>query len=108
MIDTSALVAGLVADHVHHDVARVELRGGVRIPAIVMAETFSVLRRAFGQTATEAESLLHPWSADVNAVLPTTADAVLVTFGRLQSSTWAAASMTPWWPRSASSTTFPW
>ncbi|CAN5265748.1 hypothetical protein BH23ACT9_BH23ACT9_14480 [soil metagenome] len=82
MIDTSALVAGLVADHVHHDLARLELRRGLRIPAIVMAETFAVLRRAFGQTAAGAESLLHPWSADVDAVLPTTAHAVRATFGR--------------------------
>jgi predicted nucleic acid-binding protein len=63
VIDTSALVAGTVADHVHDDLAREELRGGLGIPAIVMAETFALRRRAFGLTAAGAESLLHPWTA---------------------------------------------
>lgn len=82
MIDTSALVAALVADHDHHAVARTHLRRDGAIPAIVLAATFSELRRTFGQTAGAAASLLHPWTARPDGVLPTSQSAVVTTFAR--------------------------
>jgi predicted nucleic acid-binding protein len=81
-MDTSALVAALVGDHEHHLAARAHLRPGVPIAAIVLAETFSQLRRTFAQPARSATSLLAPWVDDPLLVLPTSAAAVHDTFAR--------------------------
>lgn len=81
-MDTSALLAALVADHEHHELARARLRPGLRITAIVLAEAFSALRRSFGQPATAAAALLAPWTAEGGGVLPTTERAVIDTFRR--------------------------
>lgn len=75
-MDTSALVAGLVADHQHHRRARRHLRADGSVPAIVVAETFSQLRRTFGQSASTAIGLLTPWTHDPERVLPTSGTAV--------------------------------
>lgn len=80
MIDTSAMVAALVAGHEHHDVARRHLTATTRVPAIVLAETYAQLRRTFGQPALAAVQLLAPWAQDVEHVLPTTAAAVVTVF----------------------------
>jgi predicted nucleic acid-binding protein len=82
VIDTSALVAALVADHEHHTLVRPHLAEVTAVPAIVLAETFSQLRRTFGQSATAAAALLAPWAADRKKVLPTSAAAVTATFAR--------------------------
>lgn len=82
MIDTSALVAGLVAEHEHHARARPELRGDLRVPVIVVAESFAVLRRAFGLSAATAGALLQRWTADADRLLPTTASATATIFAR--------------------------
>ena len=82
MIDTSALVAALVADHEYHAVARPHLADVAAIPAIVLAETFSQLRRTFGQGAATAAALLAPWAADRKRIIHTTASAVTATFAR--------------------------
>ncbi|MBA3741804.1 PIN domain-containing protein [Sporichthya sp.] len=74
-MDTSALVAALVADHQYHSLARPHLRADGRLPAIVLAETFSQLRRTFGQSAANSAALLRPWWADRKRILPTTAAA---------------------------------
>jgi predicted nucleic acid-binding protein len=81
-MDTSALVAALVADHEHHALARPHLAAGKSVAAIVLAETFAQLRRTFGQPAAAAAALLAPWSGDQRRVLPTTAAAVRTTFAR--------------------------
>lgn len=81
-MDTSALVAALVADHEHHLLARAHLRPDVPIGAIVLAETFSQLRRTFAQPARTAIALLAPWTGDRAHVLPTSAAAVVDTFAR--------------------------
>lgn len=82
MIDTSALVAGLVADHEHHDLARPHL-GGARVPAIVLAETFAQLRRTFRQRADTSAALLRPWwGAAPERVLPTSAATLSTALGR--------------------------
>lgn len=81
MMDTSALVAALIVDHEHHEICRPELRKA-RLPAIVLAETFSQLRRTFGQSAATAAEVLRPWISDVSRILPTTSTAVVTTFAR--------------------------
>lgn len=82
MMDTSALVAALIAEHEHHKLARPHLRADGRIPAIVLAETFAQLRRTFGQSAAIAAALLAPWTGYTERVLTTSADAVKEIFGR--------------------------
>lgn len=82
MMDTSALVAALVADHEHHGLSRQHLHRDTRLPAITLAETFSQLRRTFGQPAAAAAALLHPWAADRRRVLPTSASSVTAVFRR--------------------------
>lgn len=81
-MDTSALVAALVADHEHHVLARGHLRAGEPLAAIVLAETFSQLRRTFGQPARTAASLLSTWTGDRERILPTSEDAVAAIFTR--------------------------
>lgn len=80
MIDTSAMVAALVAGHEHHEVARSHLSTTTRVPAIVLAETYAQLRRTFGQPASASAQLLAPWTQDAKRVLPTTASAMVAVF----------------------------
>ncbi len=82
MMDTSALVAALIAEHEHHSLARPHLRPDLRLPAIVLAETFAQLRRTFGQSAATAAAVLRPWTGELARILPTTQAAVSTTFGR--------------------------
>lgn len=82
MMDTSALVAALVADHEHHAIARPRLRKDGAVPAVVLAETFSQLRRTFGQTPGAAAELLRTWTGDPGRILPTTPSAVSTVFAR--------------------------
>lgn len=77
MMDTSTLVAALVADHEHHRLARGHLRADRPIPAIVLAETFAQLRRTFGQPTHAATALLRPWTSDPGRVLATSQTAVV-------------------------------
>lgn len=81
-MDTSAFVAALVADHEYHTRARAHLASARAIPAIVLAESFSQLRRTFGQSAAAAAALLAPWTGDRKRVLPTTAAALIATLAR--------------------------
>lgn len=57
MIDTSVMVAGLVANHEFHGLARPHVAAAAsgRVPGIVLAETWAALRRA-------------PWNLDVRTV----------------------------------------
>lgn len=82
MIDTSVMVAGLVASHEFHQVARPHLRSQSRVPAIVLAETYAQLRRAFAQPAEVATELLRTWTGAENRILPTSASAVRSVFDR--------------------------
>jgi predicted nucleic acid-binding protein len=81
MMDTSALVASLVRGHEHHARARAELPAVVSLPVIVVAETYSILRRAFGQPARVATELLAPWS-NPTALIPTSTDAMATALAR--------------------------
>lgn len=81
MIDTSAVVAALIEDHEHHALARPALTTASRIPAIVMAETYSQLRRTFGQSARSAAQLLRPWSV-TDRLIATTAGATATVLER--------------------------
>lgn len=81
-MDTSALVAALVVDHEHHRLARPHLRLEGSLPAIVLAETFSQLRRTFNQPAAAAAALLAPWTGRPRRVLPTSRRAVVAVFAR--------------------------
>lgn len=82
MIDTSALVAALISDHEHHHLARPYLANVTHVPAIVLAEAFSQLRRTFGQSAAISAGLLNPWWDDERTILPTSQDAVSTVMGR--------------------------
>jgi predicted nucleic acid-binding protein len=81
MMDTSALVASLVRGHEHHARARAELPAVVSLPVIVVAETYSILRRAFGQPARVATELLAPWS-NPTALIPTSTDVMSTALAR--------------------------
>ena len=81
MMDTSALVASLVRGHEHHARARAELPAAVSLPVIVVAETYSILRRAFGQSSRVAVELLAPWS-DPAALLPASANVMATALTR--------------------------
>ena len=66
MMDTSALVAALDPDdHQHHALSRPHLVVDIRLPAIVLAETFAQLRRTFGQSAPTATAVVSPLAAVV-------------------------------------------
>lgn len=82
MIDTSAMVAALVTTHEYHHIARPRLTKDLRVPAIVLAETFAQLRRTFSQPAESATLLLRTWATDVDRILPTSAAVVRSTFAR--------------------------
>ena len=67
MIDTSVLVAGLIENHEFHALARpAVLRAAEgRVPGIVLAETWAVLRRGpWYLDAATVEQALSPWMAD--------------------------------------------
>lgn len=81
-MDTSALVAALVADHEHHRLARPHLRAALPLPAIVLAETFAQLRRTCNQPAHAARTLLRGWVDDADRVLATSGAAVASVFAR--------------------------
>lgn len=81
MMDTSALVAALVRGHEHHARARAELPAVVSLPVIVVAETYSILRRAFGQSSRVAVELLAPWS-DQATLIPTSANVMATALAR--------------------------
>ena len=80
MIDTSAMIAALVAQHEHHELARERLTATTRVPAIVLAKTYAQMRRTFAQSAAAAARLLAPWTDNVKRVLPTTASTVVAVF----------------------------
>lgn len=82
MIDTSALLAALVADHEHHLLARPHLAVATKVPAIVLAEAYSQLRRTFGQPASRSAALLGPWALDARRILPTSATALTAVLSR--------------------------
>lgn len=82
MMDTSALVAALIEDHEYHALSRSHLAPGLRLPAIVLAETFAQLRRTFGQSAATATAVVRPWATTAESVLPTTASAVSAVIAR--------------------------
>jgi len=81
-MDTSALIAALVADHEHHSICRPYLSVDLQLPAIVLAETFAQLRRTFGQPAGTASAVLQPWSSRPDHILPTTSATAAKIFGR--------------------------
>lgn len=67
MIDTSVLVAGLTENHEFHALARpsVVTAASGRIPGIVLAETWAVLRRApWNLDTATVEQALSPWIAE--------------------------------------------
>jgi len=82
VIDTSAMVAALIATHEFHEVARPHLGAQTRVPAIVLAETYSQLRRTFAQPAEVAAALLRTWTGYEDRILPTPVGAVRSVFDR--------------------------
>jgi len=82
VIDTSALVAALVADHEFHGRVRPRLTSSTAIPAIVLAETYAQLRRTFRQSANAAAALLAPWSSRTDLILGAESAVVRTVFAR--------------------------
>jgi predicted nucleic acid-binding protein len=73
LIDTSVMVAGLVANHEFHALARPHVAAAARgqVPGIVLAETWAALRRApWNLDARTVETALAPW-CDENRILAT-------------------------------------
>ena len=76
VIDTSVLVAGIIEDHEFHTIARplVFAAAAGRIPGIVLAETWSALRRApWNLEAATVEQALQPdchWQPSIAARQP--------------------------------------
>ena len=65
MIDTSVLVAGLVENHEFHQLARPYVAAAAegRVPGIVLAETWAVLRRGpWNLDAATVQQALAPWA----------------------------------------------
>lgn len=86
MIDTSVLVAGLVTNHEFHARARPYVAEATRgrVPGIVLAEAWSVLRRApFHLDARVVADALAPWaSAERVAETPAGSYAQVLRVGR--------------------------
>ena len=82
MIDTSALLAALIGDHEHHQLARPHLAAGTRVPAIVLAEAFAQFRRTFRQSAGVAAEGLAPWATRPQQMLATSGTAVSTVLAR--------------------------
>lgn len=86
MIDTSVMVAGLIDNHEFHDLARpyVVAAADRRVPGIVLAETWAVLRRApWNLDAATVERTLTRWAAsDLIAATPADAYADVLRTGR--------------------------
>jgi predicted nucleic acid-binding protein len=77
VIDTSVLVAGLTENHEFHALARPSVVAAAegRIPGIVLAEAWAVLRRApWNLDAATVTQALGPWMAD-NRIVATPEDA---------------------------------
>ena len=77
MIDTSVMVAGLVANHEFHDLARPHVAEAAtsRVPGIVLAETWGALRRApWNLDVRTVEAALAPWG-DESSIVATPASA---------------------------------
>jgi predicted nucleic acid-binding protein len=67
VIDTSVLVAGLTSNHEFHALARPSVVAAARgrIPGIVLAETWAVLRRApWNLDPVAVSEALRPWIVD--------------------------------------------
>jgi len=72
VIDTSVLVAGLTEQHEFHALARPSVLAAARgrIPGIVLAEAWAVLRRApWNLAPTTVEQALAPWAMDERIVV---------------------------------------
>lgn len=82
MIDTSALLAGLLTQHEHHTLARPHLPKDGLIPAIVLAETYAQLRRTFALTADAATAAIGFWALDPGRIAALPAEAFADVFGR--------------------------
>jgi predicted nucleic acid-binding protein len=64
VIDTSVLIAGLIAEHEFHRVARPEVRKMDVVSGVVLAEAFAQLRRTFRLNVEVALAALQPWITD--------------------------------------------
>lgn len=82
MIDTSVMIAALIADHEFHPSARPHLSPDTVISAIVLAETYAQLRRTFHQSAASASTLLRPWTSNEKLIAATDAKTVKSVFSR--------------------------
>lgn len=82
MIDTSVMVAALVADHEFHELARPYLDRETPVAAIVLAETYAQLRRTFRQSAHTAQMLLEHWYMFESHIVPTDATSAREAFRR--------------------------
>lgn len=67
MLDTSVLVAGLVTNHEHHELARPQVASirAAKVAGIVIAETFARLRGyPFNLDVFTVITLLEPWASE--------------------------------------------
>jgi predicted nucleic acid-binding protein len=71
VIDTSVLIAGLNGDHRFHEVARAQVAAAAngKVPGIVLAEAWAVLRRPpWNLDAASVQVALRPWMTEERVV----------------------------------------
>lgn len=68
MIDTSVMLAALLAQHEFHDLARPHLHLDRPVPAITLAETYAQLRRTAALRADDAIEAVRPWAFDAELI----------------------------------------
>lgn len=72
--DTSVLVAAMIAEHEHHRPALGAMREVTHLPATCLAETWSVLTRAFGLDPTTVGQVVGALTKSGREVLVATAE----------------------------------
>jgi predicted nucleic acid-binding protein len=82
VIDTSAMLAGLLTQHEHHTLARPHLPKDGPVPAIVLAEAYAQLRRTFALTADAAMQALGFWALSTKRIAALPASGYADTFGQ--------------------------
>jgi predicted nucleic acid-binding protein len=72
--DTSVLIAATVAEHQHHRAAHRMMKQVTHLPAACLAETWSVLTRAYGLDPVTAGQVIGALAKSDRTILAATAD----------------------------------
>lgn len=72
--DTSVLIAATLDQHEHHAVGRRAMGRVTHLPAVCLAEVWSVLTRAFALTASEVAEIVLAWDRRLETFSPAVED----------------------------------